>query len=69
MHLSLRSAVKQEEEDASRPAVVNALRTAGPCGGSEVTNNINTVQYILDIQFCFVVKLQIGVAAHTNITA
>ncbi len=28
------------------PAVVNALRTLGPCGGSEVKNYINTVQFL-----------------------
>ncbi len=25
---------------------MNALRTVGPCGGSEVKNNINTVQFL-----------------------
>ncbi len=28
------------------PAVVNALRTVGHCGGSEVKNYINTVQFL-----------------------
>ncbi len=40
--MSLRSTVKQEEEDA----VVNVFRTVGPCGGSEVKNDINTVQFL-----------------------
>ncbi len=28
------------------PAVVNVFRTVGPCGGSEVKNDINTVQFL-----------------------
>ncbi len=28
------------------PDVVNALRTVGHCGGSEVKNDINTVQFL-----------------------
>ncbi len=28
------------------PAVVNVLRTVGHCGGSEVKNYINTVQFL-----------------------
>ncbi len=39
--ISLQSAVKQD-----RRRLVNALRTVGPCGGSEVKNDINTVQFL-----------------------
>ncbi len=33
-------------------AVVNELRTVGPCGGSEVKNYINTVQFLAQTD-CF----------------
>ncbi len=35
------------------PAVVNALRTVGHCGGSEVQSDINTVQFLAQTD-CFV---------------
>ncbi len=34
------------------PAVVNALRTVGHCDGSEVKNDINTVQFLAQTD-CF----------------
>ncbi len=37
----LQSAVKQD-----RRRLVNAIRTVGHCGGSEVKNDINTVQFL-----------------------
>ncbi len=48
--ISLQSTVKQEEADASR---VNELRTVGHCGGSEVKNDIKTVQFLTQTD-CFV---------------
>ncbi len=35
------------------PDVVNALRTVGHCGGSEVKNDINSVQFLAKTN-CFV---------------
>ncbi len=37
----------QEDNDASLAGCcVNELRTVGPCGGSEVKSDINTVQFL-----------------------
>ncbi len=37
----------QEDDDASHAGCcVNELRTVGPCGGSEVKSDINTVQFL-----------------------